>query len=310
MISEVAGASSLIAAASTVELTMKIVETEAKSLIQKSQIPSIDYVANPYTGCVLGCAYCYASFMGRSVGETVASWGEYLYVKKNAVELARDELDRMPLDRRKGTLLLSSVTDPYQGPERKYLLTRGILQAAADIRYPGTIRILTKSPLVVRDIDVLRRFKNVDVGMTVTTTDDRVSRWLEVRAPRSSHRLKALTALNESGINTFAFVGPVLPHFAERPELLDRLFRRLAEAGVREVYMEHINLKRYIRERMDVVLTDEALEVREAYVRARSLEHRQVLDALVPELLAKHRLTLRFDEVIYHDEFQAKHDKR
>ena len=289
---------------------MKIVETEAKSLLQKSKIPSIDYVANPYTGCILGCAYCYASFMGRAVGETVADWGEYLYVKKNAVELARDELDRMSLDKRMGTLLLSSVTDPYQGPERKYLLTRGILQAAADIHYPGTIRILTKSPLVVRDIDILRRFRNVDVGMTVTTTNDRVSRWLEVRAPRSSHRLKALAALKESGINTFAFVGPVLPHFAERPELLDQLLKRLAETGVGEVYMEHINLKRYIRERMDVVLSEESEAVREAYVRARSLEHRQRIDALIPELLARHGLTLRFDEVVYHDEFQAKHGKR
>lgn len=145
--------------------------------------------------------------------------------------------------------------------------------------------------------------------MTVTTTDDRVSRWLEVRAPRSSHRLKALAALKEAGINTFAFVGPVLPHFAERPELLDQLFRKLAETGVREVYMEHINLKRYIRERMDVVLTDEPEEVREAYVRARSLEHRQVLDALVSDLLARHGLTLWFDQVVYHDEFQAKHGK-
>ena len=73
--------------------------------------------------------------------------------------------------------------------------------------------------------------------------------------------------------------------------------------------MEHINLKRYIRERMDVVLTDEPEEVREAYVRARSLEHRQVLDALVSDLLARHGLTLWFDQVVYHDEFQAKHGK-
>ena len=288
---------------------MKILEVEAKSLIQKSKIPSIDFVANPYTGCVLGCAYCYASFMGRAVGETVAAWGDYLYVKKNAVELARDEFDRMSPEKRKGTLLLSSVTDPYQGPERKYLLTRGILQAAADVRYPGTIRILTKSPLVVRDIDILQSFKNVDVGMTVTTSDDRISRWLEVRAPRASHRIKALAALRDSGINTFAFVGPFLPHFAERPELLDNLFRKLAEAGVREVYIEHINLKRYIRERMNLVLTDEPEEVRAAYVRARSTEHRQTLDVIVPNLLAKHGLVLRFDEVIYHDEFQAKHGK-
>lgn len=288
---------------------MKIVETEAKSLIQKSKIPSISYVANPYTGCVLGCAYCYASFMGRSVGETVKDWGEYLYVKKNAVDLAREELKRMPRDKREGTFLLSSVTDPYQGPERKYLLTRGILTVLAEERYPGIVRILTKSPLVVRDIDLLTRLPRADVGMTVTTTDDKISRWLEVRAPRSSHRLKALAALHEAGIPTFAFVGPLLPHFAERPDLLDQLFGRLVDVGVREVYIEHINLKQYIRERMNLVLAEEEPQVREAYVRARAKAHRETLDEVVAGLLGKHGLRLRFEEVIYHDEFQAKHGK-
>lgn len=288
---------------------MKIVETEAKSLIQKSKIPSIDYVANPYTGCILGCAYCYASFMGRSVGQTVKDWGDYVYVKTNAVKLAREELSHMPRDKRDGTFLLSSVTDPYQGPERRYLLTRGILSVLADERYPGIVRIVTKSPLVVRDIDLLTRLPRADVGMTVTTTDDSVSRWLEVRAPRSSHRLKALAALHEAGIPTFAFVGPLLPHFAERPDLLDRLFGRLVEVGVREVYVEHINLKQYIRERMILVLAEEEAGVRDAYVRARAEAHRETLDAIVKNLMAKHGLKLRFEEVIFHDEFQAKHAK-
>ena len=288
---------------------MRIAETEAKSLIQKSKIPSIDFVANPYTGCILGCAYCYASFMGPKVGETVKSWGDYLYVKTNAVELARQELARISPEKRQGTLLLSSVTDPYQGPERRYLLTRGILTVLVEERYPGIVRILTKSPLVVRDIDLLTRLPRVDVGMTVTTTDDRVSRWLEVRAPRSSHRLKALAALHEAGIPTFAFVGPLLPHFAETPDLLDPLFGRLVDAGVREVYVEHINLKQYIRERMNLVLAEEEPEVREAYARARAKSHREKLDEIVAGLLIKHSLRLRFDEVIYHDEFQAKHGK-
>ena len=286
---------------------MKIAEIEAKSLIQTSKIPSIDYVANPYTGCVLGCAYCYASFMGRMVGEANKDWGDYLYVKKNAVKLAEEELARLSHEKRKGTILLSSVTDPYQGPERKYMLTRGILGVLADLRYPGTVRILTKSPLVVRDIDILTRLPRVDIGMTVTTTDDRMSRWLEVRAPRASHRLKALAALRDAGLSTFAFVGPLLPHFAAKPELLDQLFGRLTDAGVREVYMEHINLKQYIRERMSPILAEEPPEVRESYVRARSKEHRAALDEIVRALLAKHGLKLRFEEVIYHDEFQAKH---
>ncbi|AVV47826.1 radical SAM protein [Streptomyces sp. P3] len=284
---------------------MEPVEIEAKTLIQKSNTPSNDYVINPYTGCVLGCAYCFASFAGRQFGRSVKEWGDYLYVKKNAVELAHKELAKMPEHKRHGTMLLSSVTDPYQGHETKYRLTRGVLRELRTVEYPGLVRILTKSPVVIRDIDLLASLPRAEVGMTVTTADDKVSRWLEVRAPLASRRLRTLAELREAGIPTFAFVGPLLPHFATQPELLDHLFGQLVEAGITEVFMEHINLKRYIRERMDQVLADEPDEVREAYVQARTKEHRERLDAIVADLLAKHGLRLRFDEVVHHDDNDA-----
>ncbi|MFI6578401.1 SPL family radical SAM protein [Nocardiopsis sp. NPDC050513] len=284
---------------------MEPVEIEAKTLIQKSKTPSNDYVINPYTGCVLGCAYCFASFAGRQFGRSVQEWGDYLYVKKNAVELARTELAKMPEHKRQGTILLSSVTDPYQGHETKYRLTRGILNELDTVAYPGLVRILTKSPVVTRDIDLLAGLPRAEVGMTVTTADDKVSRWLEVRAPLASRRLRTLAELREAGIPTYAFVGPLLPHFATRPELLDDLFGRLADAGVNEVFMEHINLKRYIRERMDQVLADEPEEVREAYLQARTKEHRERLDAIVADLLAEHGMRLRFEEVVHHDDNDA-----
>ncbi|WP_326584470.1 radical SAM protein [Streptomyces sp. NBC_00481] len=284
---------------------MEPVEIEAKTLIQKSKTPSNDYVINPYTGCVLGCAYCFASFAGRQFGRSAKEWGDYLYVKRNAVDLARKELARMPEHKRHGTMLLSSVTDPYQGHETRYRLTRGILGELEAVEYPGLVRVLTKSPVVTRDIDLLTSLPRAEVGMTVTTADDKVSRWLEVRAPLASRRLRTLAELREAGIPTFAFVGPLLPHFATQPELLDHLFGQLVEAGVTEVFMEHINLKRYIRERMDQVLADEPDEVREAYVQARTQEHREQLDAIVAGLLAEHGLRLRFDEVVHHDDNDA-----
>jgi len=283
---------------------MKLAKIEAKTLIQKSKIPSIDYVINPYTGCMLACAYCYASFSGRLVGEPVKEWGNYVYAKKNAVELVRKELHKMPDSKRLGTILLSSVTDPYQGLERKLRITRGILEALVETQYPGLVRILTKSPLVLRDIDLLKCLPHMEVGMTVTTTDDQVSRWLEVRAPSASRRIRALTELHSSGISTFAFVGPLLPHFVTSPERLDELFRRLALTGVREVYMEHINLKQYIRERMNPVLAREPLAIQEAYVQARTKGYRHRLDGTIVPLLIKHGLKLRFETVVYHDEFQ------
>ncbi|MDX3638197.1 SPL family radical SAM protein [Streptomyces sp. MB09-02B] len=285
---------------------MKAVEIKATSLINRSKIPSVDYVVNPYVGCVFGCAYCYASASGRRLGEPVSTWGDYLYVKTNAVEVVRKQLERMSEDKRQGTLVLSSQTDPYQGHEKHYRLTRGILAELVAVRYPGTVRILTKSPLVTRDVDLLTALPDAEVGLTVTTTDDTVSRWLEVRAPLASRRLRTLAELHEAGVRTYAFVGPLLPHFVEEPQLLETLFARLAEAGVREVYMEHINLDSYIRRRMDEVLVGEPDHVRDAYARARTRSHKERLDDLVVPLLARHGLTLRFDEVIRHTEFAQK----
>lgn len=283
---------------------MRIGETWAKSLIQRSKIPSIDYVINPYTGCAFACAYCYASFAGRFVDEPMIEWGNYVYVKKNAIKLARSELGRMSEEKIRGTVLLSSVTDPYQPLERQHRLTRGILQLLVEREYPGTVRILTKSPLVIRDLDLLCGLQNVEVGMTITTTDDSLSRWLEVRAPVTSKRLQALETLQNAGVRTFAFVGPLLPHFITSPSELDALIGRLSAVGVQEVYMEHINLKRYIRERMAPLLESEPLAVQDAYVRSRSSAHRKQLDKLVESLLLQHGLRLRFDEVVYHDQFR------
>lgn len=279
---------------------MRVVEIEAKSILVPSKLPDADYVINPYTGCAFGCAYCYASFMGRYVGEEITTWGDYVYVKTNAVELARHDVHALKPDKRHATLLLSSVTDPYQGVESKYRLTRGILSVLVEAQWRGRVGILTKSPLVTRDIDLLLQLPQPEVGLTVTSTDDKISKWLEVRAPKASARLRALRQLSDAGLPVYAFVGPLLPHFRSSPELLDELFAGLAAAGVRDMYIEHINLKAYIRSRLEPRLQDESETVREAYLEARRDDYRAELTKLVDELREKYGLRLRLDEVLYH----------
>lgn len=281
-------------------------EIEAKSVLVASKLPDADYVINPYTGCEFGCVYCYASFMGRFVDEPIREWGNYVYIKTNAVELLRTQLASWGPAKRRASVLLSSVTDPYQGVESKYRLTRGILQVLVQERYPGTIGILTKSPLVLRDVDLLRQLPNVEVGMTVTTTDDKVSRFLELRAPLASRRLDTLRKLTEAGLSTYAFVGPLLPHFRYRPDLLEELFAQIAAAGVRSVYVEHMNLSKYITERLWPAVANEKNEVKEVYAGAATKEHRAALDRLVRTLLRRHGLRLRLSEVLYHHEGKAK----
>jgi DNA repair photolyase len=281
---------------------MKVVEIEAKSILVRSKLPDAEYVVNPYTGCVFGCHYCYASFAGRFVGEPIGNWGNYVYAKINAVPLFEVELAKLRRAGRAPSILLSSVTDPYQGAEKKYQLARGILEVLAREPYPGVVGILTKSPLVLRDADLLATIPRAHVGLTVTTTDDRLSRFLEVRAPLASRRLETLAALNSRGIETYAFVGPLLPHFRYDRGALDTLFAGLARAGVRSLYVEHINLRPYIQQRMQRALRSAPPEVQAVYRGARSDEHRRVLDTIVAELLAKHGLTLRLSRVLYHQD--------
>lgn len=276
---------------------MEIKEISVKNIIVKSKLPDADYVVNPYTGCEFGCIYCYASFMGRFVNESIDNWGNYVYVKTNAVELFDKEIDKVP--DKDTTILLSSVTDPYQGIESKYRLTRGILEIATRKRYGGQIGILTKSSMVTRDIDFLKKIPNVDVGMTITTTDDELSRFLELRATATSMRIKTLGELNKAGLRTYAFVGPLLPHFRYKPELLDKLFASLVEAEVSQVYIEHINLSPYIKKRMFESLEGNK-ELQEVYAEASTNKHRKELDKIVKEQLHKHGLELRLNDVIYH----------
>jgi DNA repair photolyase len=274
--------------------------TVAKSILVRSKLPDADYVINPYTGCAFGCQYCYATFTGRFVGQPRDAWGDYVYVKANAVAVFEAELQKLRSAGRAPSLLLSSVTDPYQGAERRYRLTRGILEILAREPYPGPVGILTKSPLVLRDLDVLGALPLVEIGLTVTTTDDRLGRFLEVRAPRASRRIETLAALAAHGLRTYAFVGPLLPHFRYERDALDALLGGLAGAGVRSVYVEHINLSPYIRQRLWRLMRTQPQEVQDVYREASTIEHRQALDTLVAELLGKHGLTLRLSRVLYH----------
>lgn len=282
---------------------MKIEEVEAKSIIVASKLPDTDYVINPYTGCQFGCLYCYATFMGRFVKEPRTNWGNYVYVKKNAVELAQHQLRKWKKTKKSSTILMSSVTDPYHGIEQKYRLTRGILEVLLADNYPGRISILTKSPLVLRDTDLLAQL-NSEVGLTITTTDDKLSRFLEVRAPTVSRRIDTLKQLVIKGIPTYAFIGPLLPHFRYQPELLEELFRGICETGTKEIYVEHINLPAYVKDRLWSVLRQEPKDIQDAYQGAQEQEHRDILNQLVEGLVERYGLHIRLRGPIYHQDLK------
>lgn len=284
-------------------------EIHVKSIIGTTKVPSADYVINPYTGCQFACMYCFASFMVRFVGESNQDWGNYVYVKTNAVELMQKDIKRLLKKTPHPNIALSTVTDPYQETENKYRLTRGILQTFADHNYQGRVSVLTKSPLVLKDLDILKKIPNAEVGITITTPDDKLSRFLEVHAPSAGARLKTLKTLNEAGINTYVFVGPVVPHMKYKPELLDKLFEEISKAGTNSVKVEFLNLPKYVKSRMNDVLKKEPEEIQEIYAQSQTKQYREEMEPLIRSLLKKYNFDLRFGEMIVHIEDQKLKEK-
>ena len=185
-------------------MSLIIREIKAKSILTKSGIPGVDYCINPYVGCSHGCRYCYATFMKKYTGHT-EPWGSFVDVKINATEILQKQLKRA----KRGRVMISSVTDAYQPIESKYKLTRQCLEALLQCQFP--VDILTKSPLVLRDMDIIKKFKDIAVGITITTNDEEISRVFEPNAPSIMARMRALKTLHDNRINTYAFIGPVLP---------------------------------------------------------------------------------------------------
>ncbi len=179
-------------------------EKRVKSILSKSGIPGIDYCLNPYVGCSHACRYCYATFMKRFTGH-LEPWGAFLDVKINAPEVLKKDLHRAA----KGHIILSSVTDPYQAYEEKYQITRKCLEVLMSGHF--SVGILTKSPLVLRDLDLFKKFGDIEVGFTVTTDQDKIRKIFEPYAPPIEARIQSLRTLHENGIKTYAFIGPLLP---------------------------------------------------------------------------------------------------
>lgn len=281
-------------------MTLQIKEIEAKSIIGSTQVPSADYVINPYTGCQFACMYCFASFMGRFVGESNNNWGNYVYVKTNAVELMHKDILRLMKKNPHPRVVLSTVTDPYQGVEKKYRLTRGILEVFAKNNYQGRVGILTKSPMILDDLELLKTIPNLEVGMSITTTDDKLSRFLEVQAPLASARLRTLKKLNDAGIKTYVFVGPFLPHMKLKPELIDKLFSEIRKAGTTDIKIEYLNLPKHVRPRMNKLLNEESQEIQEVYATSQLKKYREEIEPILRDFLEKYSLKLKFDEIVHH----------
>jgi len=142
-------------------------------------------------------------------------WGDFVDVKSNAANLLRVEINK----KKQGRVWVSGVCDPYQPLEAKYKLSRQCLEILARNNWPAIIQ--TRSPLVLRDMDIIRQGKGFEVGFSVTTADDGIRKLFEPKAPPVNERIRALDELHKAGIRTYAMVAPMLPGAEGLAELLE-----------------------------------------------------------------------------------------
>lgn len=231
-----------------------IKEIKVKNALSPSNLPGLDYALNPYRGCSHACVYCYVPSV---IHWDKGKWGEFVEVKINLPRILSKELRA----KKKGVVGLGTVTDPYQPAEKKYEITRRCLELLLMHDFPVCIQ--TKSSLVLRDIDLLKKFSNIEVGITLTTLDDKVREKMEPGASSVEERLRALSELSKNGINTWVFLGPVMPYITD----VEALVEAIAEVKSRYVLVDRLRLKEGVRERVKGFIVGFKPEVLAGYER-------------------------------------------
>jgi DNA repair photolyase len=181
---------------------MIVKEVYAKTILSKSKV--LDYTINPYIGCEHGCTYCYARFIKRYTGHK-EKWGQFVDVKINAARLLQREIKR----KKPGKLWISGICDPYQPLEKKYEITKSCLEILLKQKWPFTIQ--TKSPLVLRDIEMLKNSNVAEVTFSIATADEKIRRIFEPNSPSIEERIQTLEKLHSAGIKTSVMIAPTLP---------------------------------------------------------------------------------------------------
>ncbi len=210
---------------------MKVIKVKAKKAFTPTKIPGADYVINQYIGCQYACKYCYAKFIRKwyNYGE----WGRWVIVKENLPELVKDK-------KVKGSVYMSSLSDPYQQIEKEIKLTRRILK---NMDKNIDLSILSKSNMVLRDIDIFKKFNNLKVGLTINGLEENLKREIEPFSSSNKERIEALKKLYENKIKTYVFISPIIPGLVNIEKLINK-----TKSFVNFYWFEFLNLRASGRE--------------------------------------------------------------
>jgi DNA repair photolyase len=229
-------------------MTAEYREEPCRSALNRVSGMPFGWSLNPYMGCAHRCTFCYVrAFERRADRPSDDRYGRSIRVKVNVVEVLRRELSRKRWARE--GVVIGAATDPYQPAEGRYRLTRGCIEALAAVRNP--LSIITRGPLIVRDVDVLSeaaRRAEVSVTFSIPTLDPTIWRSTEPATAPPHQRLRALRRLVDAGISAGVGMAPILPGLSDRPELMADVVRAARDAGATSIWANVVNLRPGTRE--------------------------------------------------------------
>ncbi len=205
----------------------KLIKVKSKSIFTKSGL-GVKWSINQYVGCDHTCLYCYAKFIKKWRPANYGKWGTWVEAKINAPELVKDKYVN-------GWVYMSSISDPYQAIEKRLKLTRKVLESM-DKRIKLIVQ--TKSDLVLRDIDLFKEFKNIEIGLTVNSFSGKAKKLFEPFVSTSRQRIKALQILKKNKFKTYVFVSPIIPELIDLKDIIKR-----TKKFVDYYWFEFINLR-------------------------------------------------------------------
>jgi DNA repair photolyase len=242
-------------------------EEPCRSALNRVRGMPFAWSLNPYMGCAHRCTFCYVrAFEARADRPWDDRYGASIRVKTNVAEVLRRELARPSWNRE--AVAVGAATDPYQPAEGRYRLTRSCIEAFVAASNPFSI--ITRGPLIVRDVDVLAeasRRAAVSVTFSVPTLDEEIWRRTEPGTPRPRQRLRALSRLVEAGVDARVGMAPILPGLTDRTELLADVVREARAAGATGIWANLLYLRPGTREHFLAALEQDWPELLPEYER-------------------------------------------
>lgn len=243
------------------------------SALSKSGLYDIDYALNPYRGCAHGCLYCYApDVIQCKNGE---SWGKWIEARTNISRALKKEIQGIG----KSVIGLATVTDPYQPAEERLGLTRACLEVIANSH--ASLMLMTKSPLAIRDIDLLKRIKDLEFCVTITTLDGGIASTFEPGAPSPQSRLELLRQAAGAGLRTSIMISPWLVSTNDQEAELLELIRLASESGCKTVTLDQLRLRPTAVRRIDAFQSNKdrtrVVPIREIVARSESADIESIL---------------------------------